>query len=171
MLDGYQIFDADAHTMMSPNMWADLPEDLAARRPRAVRIFDESGLGYWNTGWYVVAVGTASVWPGVTANTPAMVLDELSQRRKPVQPSAPPVSIPLAALIFLIGCATQKRTDGSGRPDAFHHTSAHMTSILAWAGLCRSYNRYGAGNVRRRRRWPVCCRCVTKRKRSPLSMR
>ena len=23
MLDGYQIFDADAHTMMSPNMWAD----------------------------------------------------------------------------------------------------------------------------------------------------
>jgi hypothetical protein len=53
MLDGYQIFDADAHTMMSPNMWTDLPEDLAARRPRAVRISDESGLGYWNTGWYV----------------------------------------------------------------------------------------------------------------------
>ena len=26
MLDGYQIFDADAHTMMSPKMWADLPE-------------------------------------------------------------------------------------------------------------------------------------------------
>ena len=53
MLDGYRIFDADAHTMMSPRMWADLPEDFAARRPRAVRISDESGLGYWNTGWYV----------------------------------------------------------------------------------------------------------------------
>jgi hypothetical protein len=23
MLDGYQIFDADAHAMMSPNMWTD----------------------------------------------------------------------------------------------------------------------------------------------------
>ena len=78
MLDGYQIFDADAHTMMSPNMWADLPEDLAARRPRAVRISDESGLGYWNTGWYVDGrLEPHPFGPGAqSANTPAMVLDE-----------------------------------------------------------------------------------------------
>src|SRR5215471_18165095 len=80
MLDGYQIFDADAHTMMSPKMWADLPEDFAARRPRAVRISDEGGLGYWNTGWYVDGrLEPHPFGPGAqSAATPAMVRDELN---------------------------------------------------------------------------------------------
>ena len=93
MLDGYQIFDADAHTMMSPKMWADLPEDLAARRPRAVRISDESGLGYWNTGWYVDGrLEPHPFGPGAqSANTPAMVLDEFKPAPgNPEQQSAPP---------------------------------------------------------------------------------
>jgi hypothetical protein len=78
MLDGYRIFDADAHTMMSPRMWADLPEEFVPRRPRAVRISDESGLGYWNTGWYVDGrLEPHPFGPGAqSANTPAMVLDE-----------------------------------------------------------------------------------------------
>ena len=105
MLDGYQIFDADAHTMMSPNMWADLPEDLAARRPRAVRISDESGLGYWNTGWYVDGrLEPHPFGPGAqSANTPAMVLDEF--KPAPGKPRAAIGStefpVPLASLDLL----------------------------------------------------------------------
>ena len=53
MLSGYRICDADAHAIMSPKMWEDLPEEYARRRPRAVRIIDDEGLGRWNTGWLI----------------------------------------------------------------------------------------------------------------------
>lgn len=48
MLQGYRVFDADAHGMMTPRMWADLPANYVARRPRPVRISDDSGLGAYN---------------------------------------------------------------------------------------------------------------------------
>jgi hypothetical protein len=38
MLDGYKLYDADAHVLMTPEMWATLPEQFAFRRPRPVRI-------------------------------------------------------------------------------------------------------------------------------------
>ena len=37
MLDGYKLYDADAHVLMTPEMWATLPERFALRRPRPVR--------------------------------------------------------------------------------------------------------------------------------------
>ena len=53
MLHGYEVYDADAHAIMSPAMWKDLPGDFARRRPRAVRIVDDHDLGRWNTGWLI----------------------------------------------------------------------------------------------------------------------
>ena len=53
MLNGFRVCDADAHAIMSPAMWQDLPEDFIRRRPRAVRIIDDKDLGRWNTGWLI----------------------------------------------------------------------------------------------------------------------
>ena len=43
MLQGYRVFDADAHGSINPRMWEDLPEPYRARRPRPVTIHDHSG--------------------------------------------------------------------------------------------------------------------------------
>jgi len=150
MLDGYRIFDADAHTMMSPRMWTDLPEDFAARRPRAVRISDESGLGYWNTGWYVDGrLEPHPFGPGAqSANTPAMVLDEFQPA--PGKPRAAIGSsefpVPLASLDL---SNPQARLENLERmavdvqmlfPSTLY---AHMTSDPGFeAAMYRSYNRY-----------------------------
>ena len=32
MIQGYQVFDADAHAMFTPKMWEGLPEEYVARR-------------------------------------------------------------------------------------------------------------------------------------------
>ena len=45
MLEGYQVFDADAHGSLSPAMWETLPKEYAVRRPRPVDICDATGLG------------------------------------------------------------------------------------------------------------------------------
>src|SRR5262245_36668461 len=150
MLDGYQIFDADAHTMMSPKMWADLPEDFAARRPRAVRISDEGGLGYWNTGWYVDGrLEPHPFGPGAqSANTPAMVLDEF----KPA-PGKPRAAI--GSTEFPVPSASLDLSDPDARLKNLEQMAvdvqmlfpstlyAHMTSDPGLeAALYRSYNRY-----------------------------
>jgi predicted TIM-barrel fold metal-dependent hydrolase len=78
MLQGYRLYDADAHAMMSPRMWADLPAEYAARRPRPVRVHDAGDMGRWTNGWLVEgqiiphALGPGSQ-PG---NEPARVLEE-----------------------------------------------------------------------------------------------
>lgn len=164
MLDGYRIFDADAHTMMSPRMWADLPEDFAARRPRAVRISDESGLGYWNTGWYVDGrLEPHPFGPGAqSANTPAMVLDEF--KPEPGKPRAMIGStdfpVPMGSLDL---SDTEARLQNLERmavdiqmlfPSTLY---AHMTADPRLeAALYRSYNRY-VGNQcrsgRKRLKW------------------
>ena len=51
MFQDYRIYDADAHVILSPRMWEDLPPEYAARRPRPVRVSDHDGMGRWNTGW------------------------------------------------------------------------------------------------------------------------
>ncbi len=43
MLQGYRVFDADAHGSINPLMWEDLPEPYRARRPRPVTIHDPEG--------------------------------------------------------------------------------------------------------------------------------
>lgn len=44
MLQGYRVFDADAHGSINPTMLEDLPEPYRAHRPRPETIHDESGL-------------------------------------------------------------------------------------------------------------------------------
>ena len=53
MLEGYQIFDADAHGSLSPAMWETLPKEYAVRRPRPVDISDATGLGNYSAGWLI----------------------------------------------------------------------------------------------------------------------
>ena len=82
MLNGFRVCDADAHAIMSPAMWQDLPEDFIRRRPRAVRIIDDKDLGRWNTGWLIEGRMEPHVFgPGShAANTPGIVMDELGTR-------------------------------------------------------------------------------------------
>ena len=53
MLQGYRLFDADAHAMMSPRMWETLPKQYFARRPRPTHVADASDMGRWTNGWLV----------------------------------------------------------------------------------------------------------------------
>ncbi len=53
MLQGYRLFDADAHAMMSPRMWETLPQEFSARRPRPTRVHDAADMGRWTNGWLV----------------------------------------------------------------------------------------------------------------------
>ena len=78
MLNGFQIFDADAHALMTPGMWADLPDHYKLRRPRPIRVADSTDMGRWNTGWLIEGgMHPHPFGPGAeAANTPAMVLPE-----------------------------------------------------------------------------------------------
>jgi uncharacterized protein len=150
MLEGYRIFDADAHTMMSPRMWADLPEEYAARRPRPARIFDESGLGYWTTGWHVDGrVDPHPFGPGAqSANTPAMVMDEF-------RPAADKPRAAIGSSDFTVTRESLDLSDPQVRIENLDRMAidiqmlfpstlyAHITSDPGLeAALYRSYNRY-----------------------------
>jgi len=78
MLNGFQIFDADAHALMTPGMWADLPDQYKLRRPRPIRVADSTDMGRWNTGWLIEGgMHPHPFGPGAeAANTPSMVLPE-----------------------------------------------------------------------------------------------
>ena len=82
MLGEYKIFDADAHVMMSPKMWADLPEEFIARRPRPLRIADAAGAGGRTSGWLIEGrMEPHPYGPGAQgANTPATVMEEFGAR-------------------------------------------------------------------------------------------
>lgn len=73
MLEGNYVYDSDAHVMMSPRMWQDLPAGMCHRRPRAVSVADDDGLGGWNSAWFIEDQITPRHWgPGSQpANTPA----------------------------------------------------------------------------------------------------
>jgi predicted TIM-barrel fold metal-dependent hydrolase len=53
MLNGFYLYDSDAHTITSPRMWQDLPSEYHARRPRPVEIGDPEGLGGFDRSWLV----------------------------------------------------------------------------------------------------------------------
>ena len=78
MLQGFRVFDADAHGSINPDMWQDLPVQFAARRPRPVTIHDEGGLGNYNAGWLIEgSLEPHALGPGAQqANTPRNVLAE-----------------------------------------------------------------------------------------------
>ena len=78
MIRGYPIFDADAHAMLCPKMWEDLPAIYAPRRPRPVRIDDSADLGRWTNGWLIEGrLLPAPFGPGAQpGNEPKRVLKE-----------------------------------------------------------------------------------------------
>ena len=69
-----KIYDADAHVMMSPRMWEDLPTEYNARRPRPLRIADMPGAGIRNTGWLIESrMGTAPLRPRLPGGQYAVI--------------------------------------------------------------------------------------------------
>ncbi len=78
MQGGHKIYDADAHVMMSPKMWEDLPKEYKARRPRPLRIADMPGAGIRSTGWLIEGrMEPHPYGPGSQgANTPSSVMAE-----------------------------------------------------------------------------------------------
>jgi uncharacterized protein len=78
MLQGFQVFDADAHGSINPRMWEDLPEQYRPRRPRPVIVHDDAGLKNFNAGWLIEgSLEPHALGPGAQqANTPRNVLAE-----------------------------------------------------------------------------------------------
>jgi hypothetical protein len=141
MLQGYKLFDADAHTMMSPRMWETLPDEYRARRPRPTRVHDASDLGRWTTGWLVEgqiiphALGPGSQ-PG---NEPARVLEEFGAK-------SDNEAFPLSSFDLSDPGARLRTMDFMG----VDHQMLYPTTLYARmsrdpgfeAALMRSYNRY-----------------------------
>jgi predicted TIM-barrel fold metal-dependent hydrolase len=78
MIDKYKVFDADAHVMMSPAMWDDLPKEYQTRRPRPLIVGDANGAGARGTGWLIEGrMEPHPYGPGAQgANTPSSTMPE-----------------------------------------------------------------------------------------------
>jgi hypothetical protein len=78
MLQGFKIFDADAHVIFSPGMWGTLPRQYYLRRPRPVRIEDSTDLGRYTNGWLIEGrIHPCALGPGTQpGNEPKRVLKE-----------------------------------------------------------------------------------------------
>lgn len=71
MIDGYRVYDADAHVNVAPQMWEDLPQEFAARRPRAALIHDTRELGGFTAGWLIDGrMEPHGLGPGLQPATP-----------------------------------------------------------------------------------------------------
>jgi len=80
MINGFLIYDADAHVNVAPQMWEDLPKEFAARRPRPALIHDNDELGYFSAGWLTDGrMEPHALGPGLQPATPAA----LGRRRAP----------------------------------------------------------------------------------------
>jgi uncharacterized protein len=141
MLQGYKLFDADAHTMMSPRMWETLPNEYRARRPRPTRVHDASDLGRWTNGWLIEGqVIPHALGPGSQpGNEPARVLEEFGA-------SSNSEAFPLSSLDLSDPAARLRTMDFMG----VDHQMLYPTTLYARmsrdpgfeAALMRSYNRY-----------------------------
>ncbi len=155
MLQGYKLFDADAHTMMSPRMWESLSPEYFARRPRPTRVHDVSDMGRWTNGWLVEgqiiphALGPGSQ-PG---NEPARVLEEFGARSNSE-------AFPLSSFDISDPQARLRGMDYMGVDHQMLYPTtlyARMTNDPGFeAALMRSYNRYVGRQCRfspRRLKW------------------
>jgi predicted TIM-barrel fold metal-dependent hydrolase len=141
MLQGYLLYDADAHAMMSPRMWQTLPKEYVARRPRPTRVSDVSDMGRWTNGWLIEgqiiphALGPGSQ-PG---NEPARVLKEFGA-------SSTNDDFPLSSFDLSDPEARLRGLDSMGIDHQMLYPTtlyARMTSDPGFeAALFRSYNRY-----------------------------
>ena len=141
MLQGYKLFDADAHTMMSPRMWETLPSEYQVRRPRPTRVHDESDMGRWTNGWLVEGqIIPHALGPGSQAgNEPARVLEEFGAKSNSE-------AFPLGSFDLSDPAARLRTMDFMG----VDHQMLFPTTLYARmtrdpgfeAALMRSYNRY-----------------------------
>ena len=141
MLQGYRLYDADAHAMMSPRMWETLPPEFHARRPRPTRVHDVADMGRWTNGWLVEgqiiphALGPGSQ-PG---NEPARVLEEFGAETHSPE-------FPLSSFDLSDPSARLRGMDFMGVDHQMLYPTtlyARMTNDPAFeAALMRSYNRY-----------------------------
>jgi uncharacterized protein len=155
MLEGLYVYDADAHVMMSPRMWADLPAHLEPRRPRAIRVDDADGLGAWKSTWLCDGRITPHLWgPGSQpANTPATTDAAFpgTDSSLPLDLGSRDLSAPEARLRDL----DQMGIDTSVMyPSTLYATLSSDAELEA--GLYRSFNRYMGAACRadvRRLKW------------------
>lgn len=77
MINGYRVYDADAHVNVAPQMWEDLPREFAARRPRPALVHDGSELAAFTAGWLVDGrMEPHALGPGLQpANPPRWVVE------------------------------------------------------------------------------------------------
>ncbi|MGH7834717.1 MAG: amidohydrolase family protein [Candidatus Binatia bacterium] len=77
MLGNLRVYDADAHVILAPQMWEDLPEKYVSRRPRPAMINDAGDIGAYTSGWLVEGKLEPHVLgPGLQpANTPAWLVE------------------------------------------------------------------------------------------------
>jgi len=143
VLEGFRVFDADAHGSINPSMWADLPEGYQTRRPRPVTIHDDSGLGNFNAGWLIEgSLEPHALGPGAQqANTPRNVLVEFGAKldREHCSVGSMTLNDPRARLSDMdrMGFDAQMLF-----PSTLY---AHMTNDPGFeAALFRAYNRFVA---------------------------
>jgi predicted TIM-barrel fold metal-dependent hydrolase len=143
MLQGYRVFDADAHGSINPHMWEDLPEPYRARRPRPATIHDDSGLGNYNAGWLIEGMLEPHAFgPGAQqANTPKHILAEFgaNTQREHCSIGSMTLTVPQARLADMdrMGLDAQMLF-----PSTLY---AHMTTDPGFeAALYRAYNRFVA---------------------------
>lgn len=143
MLQGYKVFDADAHGSINPAMWEDLPKRYQSRRPRPVTIHDHDGLGNFNAGWLIEgSLEPHALGPGAQqANTPRNVIAEFgaNPEREHCSIGSMTLNDPAARLRDMdrMGFDTQMIF-----PSTLY---AHMTDDPGFeAALFRAYNRYVA---------------------------
>jgi len=141
MLQGFRVFDADAHGSINPRMWEHLPEQYRARRPRPAMIHDGDGLGNFNAGWLIEgSLEPHALGPGAQqANTPRNVLAEFgaTTEREHCSIGSMTLNDPQARLRDMdrMGLDAQMLF-----PSTLY---AHMTADPGFeAALFRAYNRY-----------------------------
>jgi predicted TIM-barrel fold metal-dependent hydrolase len=143
MQHGNKIYDADAHVMMSPKMWEDLPKEYNARRPRPLRIADMPGAGIRSTGWLIEGrMEPHPYGPGSQgANTPSSVMAEFGapkERLGSADLSAPEMRL--------------RDLDASGIDVQMLFPSSLYACMgsdpFFEAAMFRAYNRYVAGQCK-----------------------
>jgi predicted TIM-barrel fold metal-dependent hydrolase len=77
MLGTYHVYDADAHVILAPAMWEDLPENYVSRRPRPAVINDSDDMANYTSGWMIEGrLEPHVLGPGLQpANTPLWLVE------------------------------------------------------------------------------------------------
>jgi predicted TIM-barrel fold metal-dependent hydrolase len=153
MLEGFKIYDADAHVMMTPEMWRDLPKEYALRRPRPVAIGDSADLAHWRSAWLLDGrLEPHPYGPGThAANTPGMTMVEYGAKPDNAG-DFNAVGLSIGAVTAGDVSARLKAMDEMGADVQMIFPSTLYATMSADAGLeaalFRCYNRYMAGQCK-----------------------